>query len=306
MISFRKFLTEGTLQKSNLNRKPDRIQILVKKLQNREPFVLKGQTKPTLVIDPDPQWLNDLMTSGQLKADYILDINGQRVPLSSLQKTTEFGSTGRMGTEKEAVQLNRLDQLIKEANGGDPIDIKIGNKIYKNCVGARNTPGTPKSDFELVDDAGRSVAFISHKDGMRANDFGQWSGMTDYKDYPEVQKFIKDVIRKVGKVMPNKTTLARPLRDLNLKNKACFGKDFGARAFSVNNVTCIIQGEVRLVPKGNYFILEGGKMWLSGKTPTDEYDPALMAIYKGDRDNFGIKGARFSIYPIGGRKNITI
>ena len=27
-----------------------------------------------------------------------------------------------------------------------------------------------------------------------------------------------------------------------------------------------------------------------------------MAMYKGDRDNFGVKGARFSIYPAGGRK----
>jgi len=28
----------------------------------------------------------------------------------------------------------------------------------------------------------------------------------------------------------------------------------------------------------------------------------MMAMYKGDRSNFGVAGARFSMYPMGGRK----
>lgn len=307
MISFRKFLTEGSLQKANLNREPDRIQTLVNKLQNREPFVLKGQTTPTQVIDADPDWLNDLMLTGQLKTDYILDISGKKVPLSTLQKTVEFGSTGRMGTEKEAVQLNRLDQLIKEAGNGEPISIKVGSKIYRGCTGAKNTPGTPKSDFEILNDNGQSIIFISHKDGTKANDFGQWSGMTNYLNYPEITKFVSDVKRKVGRRMPPKTTFSRSLRSKDLQNKACFGKDYGSNNFGINNVTCILQGTIELKKVGNVYHLTANKIWLNGNTPTVDYTPALMAIYKGkSRRDFQIEGARFSIYPKGGRKSVSI
>ena len=307
MITFRQFLSEGTLAKSNLNKNPDRLEKFIKKLENKEPFVLKDKTTPTLVIEPDLFWLKDLQLSRQLKSDYILDINGQKIPLSTLQKTKEFGSTGRTGTEKETIQLNRLDELIKELGDGNPIDIKVGEKIYKNCIGVKNTPGTPKSDFEILDKNNQSVIFISHKDGTRPNEFGQWSGMTHFLNYPEINTFVNDVRQKVGKEMPRGTTFSRPIEDENLKNKACFGKDFDTTKFGINNVTCIIQGQVKLTKKGNFYILEGDKMWLNGDTPSEKYTPSLMAIYKGQsRNDFQIFGARFSIYPESGRRHIPI
>jgi len=46
---------------------------------------------------------------------------------------------------------------------------------------------------------------------------------------------------------------------------------------------------------------------LNGETPTEDYEPMLMAIYKGkSRRDFQIEGARFSIYPRGGRKHVNI
>jgi hypothetical protein len=308
MITFRQFITEGALQKANLNKNPDRVEKLISKLQNREPFVLKNQTKPTLIIDVDPSWLGDLQKTRILKTDYIPDINGEKIPLNTLQKTTEFGSTGRKGTEKETIQLNRLGKLIKEAGDGDPINIKIGNRLYKNCIGAKNTPGTPKSDFEIIDINNRSVIFISHKDGSKANDFGQWSGMTDYVNtYPEVANFVVDVRTRVKRKMPPRTTFSRKIRSIKLKNKACFGKDFGSNMYGINNVTCIMQGTIELTPVGNYYILEADNVWLNGETPGDDYEPMLMAIYKGkSRRDFQIEGARFSIYPRGGRRHVNI
>ena len=41
---------------------------------------------------------------------------------------------------------------------------------------------------------------------------------------------------------------------------------------------------------------------LNGDELKGDFEPILTSIYKGDRDQFGIKGARFSIYPLGGRK----
>ena len=34
----------------------------------------------------------------------------------------------------------------------------------------------------------------------------------------------------------------------------------------------------------------------------NEFEPVLMALYKGDRSNFGVTGARFAIQPMGSRK----
>jgi hypothetical protein len=303
MVTFRQFLAEGHLQKANLNANPDRLINLVDKLEKREPFVLKGQTVPSLVVDVDPVWLADVKSSGKLKTDYILDKTGKKIPLNTLEKTTEFGSSGRKGTEKEAVQLDRLGDLIKELGGGDPIDIKVGNKIFKNCIDVKNTHGTPKSDFEIVDTMNKSIIFISHKDGDSPKKINQWSGITDYINYPEVSKFVSDVRKKVGSKMPRATSLSRPIKDMVLKSKACFGKDFGSPNFGINNVNCIIQGEVSLTPKQNFYELGGFKMWLNGDTPSGEYTPVLAAIYKGKgRRDQNIEGARFSIYAIGGRK----
>lgn len=313
MVSFKQYLTEGALQKSNLNANPGRLDNLIKKLTNKEPFVLKGSTIPSLIIEPDLFWLEDLKLTKQLKTDYILDVNGQKIPLSTLQKTAEFGSSGRVGTEKESVQLNRLGQLIKELGEGEPIDIKIGKKIYKNCIDVKNTPGTPKSDFEVIDQSGKSVIFISHKDGNSPKGFKQWSGITDYiNDYPEIQKFAQDVktiLKKEHSYNKNKElvmisgTFKRKIKSSSLKLKACFGKEFGEIGFGINNVTCILQGTVELKSKNNYFELTAEKLWLNGDTPKGEYDPVLV-VYKGggpQRFDQQVRNARFSIYPSEGR-----
>ena len=39
----------------------------------------------------------------------------------------------------------------------------------------------------------------------------------------------------------------------------------------------------------------------NGSTLPSEYEPVLMAIYKGERNNYGIKNARLVISAIGGR-----
>jgi hypothetical protein len=39
---------------------------------------------------------------------------------------------------------------------------------------------------------------------------------------------------------------------------------------------------------------------------TGDYEPVFMAIYKGDRSDFGIKGTRVVIAPVGSRKVTSI
>jgi hypothetical protein len=307
MLSFKDFLTEATLAMPKLNQRPKAMEAFIKKLVNKEPFVLAGQTKPTLVIQPDPAWLKQLVKTKKLTTDFIPQIDKSQIKLSSLQKTVELGSTGRTGTEKEEVQRGSLDKQIKEARNGAPITVVVGNDVYKNCIGVVNTPGTPKSDFEIVNTDGKAVIFVSHKDGTTPSGFSQWSGISKVISTEEVANFCADVKRKTRGVMPTGTTYYRELTDNTVRNKACFGNDFnpkGKPIFSRNNVNCILQGEVKLEPvkgKRNVFALTANKVWLHGVTPDEGYTPVLMAIYKGDRSDCGVKGARFNIYPRDGR-----
>jgi hypothetical protein len=71
----------------------------------------------------------------------------------------------------------------------------------------------------------------------------------------------------------------------------------------INSVDVLIQGDPGLKHiTGNTFELTGtGHINYYGELPKAGFEPVLACIYKGDRDQLGIKGARFSIYPLAGR-----
>jgi hypothetical protein len=161
--------------------------------------------------------------------------------------------TGVGGTSKEDAQLKSLQKQIENALSEDDVvdlKLKIGSVFY-NVAGAATTPGTPKSDFHLLDSTGKSVVWISHKDGSRPSDFQQWSGMSEkterkIHDHPETRKFIEDVKKVTGTTMPKATTLSRLIRDPKLINMAVYGNNFDG-PFGIQNVTIMLQGAVKLV-----------------------------------------------------------
>lgn len=220
--------------------------------------------------------------------------------------------SGIGGTAKEDAQLKSLqDQIEKALSEDDLLDIpiKIGKNIYR-VAGAASTPGTPKSDFHLLDSNGKEVVWISHKDGSTPKDFQQWSGMSERKekeiyDHRETQKFIKDVASMTGSVMPRATTLSRPIQDKRLMNLAVYGNEFG-RGFSRQNVTLLLQGPVNLVKNKGFYELTSNHTSINGDPMKGGYEPVFMSIYKGDRSNFGIQGARFAIQPKQSRKSKEI
>lgn len=332
MLNFKHFILEATLQKDNVNKDANRVAALISKLQKGEPFVSAVNNKK-VKITPDKKWFKDLKQNKKLTTTYILDASGNKIPLSALQKTKEFGGLDKSTTQKEQVQLGSLKAQIEKLTKKGPVHIKVGPKIYRNCVKAVNTPGTPKSDFEIVNLAGQPVIFISHKDGKSPTGFKQWSGITDYiNQYPEIQEFVSDVKTKLNELQSfNQAeeflmvsgTYKRPIQSDELKARACFGKDFGSAKFGINNVTCILQGEVKLKPQGTYYVLTAEKVWLNGQIPGSErynpesgenvpddagYDPELV-VYKGGgsmRFDQQVRNARFSIYPSSGRKGDEI
>ena len=301
-------LKEGPLQRPNLLKNPSRLQALIAKIEKGEPFVLAGQDTPSVILKKDPEVLDNLK-KGIIPDKFELE-DGRTVRLSGLEKTGEFGGKGAgFSTRDEDAALRQINDMVaKMLNGNSEVELVIGDKKV-NVAKFVSTPGTPKSDFHAVDASGNEVAWLSHKKGSKAKDFGQWGGMSDremkavYKNMPEAKeeilKFAKDVIDKYPDgAIPRATTLARKISNGKLRGIAIYGNGFGGKR-GPQNVDLVLQGDP--VFKGNRLVATGSAH-SNGERLEDTFEPVLMAMYKGDRDNFGVKGARFSIYPAGGRK----
>ena len=229
------------------------------------------------------------------------------VKITEVYKDKEFGGGGvGSSTAKEDAQLESLKKQIKDAilmSGTDHIIITVKNKTHK-VIGAESTPGTPKSDFHLIDINNKECIWISHKDGKTAKDFQQWGGVSK-KEFPNTPKdvlnFINLIKIKYGDILPTATTVAMEINDDKLKNMAVYGIDYGGK-LGRQNVSVLLQGDVKLIKQRNYYLLDSYNVHYNGDKITGDFEPVLMAMYKGDRSNFGIKGARFGISPRGSRK----
>ena len=298
-------LDEKVLSPAELNKR-DNLTVFLQKLANQEPFVPAGGETPSIIIKVDAETLENIR-AGKIPSVF-KTADGATIRLSQLEKTTEFGGKpGVTGTEIEDRELASLQAQLQSLKGNAPeIKIKIGDRIV-NVSDVVSTPGTPKSDFHFVDSKGNSVAWVSHKDGSKATSFGQWGGLSDremlpvYAAHPDIKKavlqFVVDVKNLVGDVMPNATTIARPAPEA-LQLIAVYGNRFGGPR-GPQNVDVVLQGSVTIQ---NGELVGATSTHSNGDPIKGSYEPSMMAIYKGDRDGFGIKGARFSVYPMGGRK----
>jgi hypothetical protein len=189
---------------------------------------------------------------------------------------------------------------------GGPISVKLKSKIIKNVVGVKKTNGTPKSDFHLIDQTGKAVCHISHKKGSTPRDFQQWGGITEKEiaSHSEVKWFEKQVnILYPGGVMPNGQSAFMKIKDEKLKMMAVYGVKYNSGSLDVNRVDVLIQGDPGLnqLNKDTFQLTSSGNIHYLPEKITGGFEPVLAVIYKGERDQLGLKGARASVYPIGGR-----
>lgn len=227
--------------------------------------------------------------------------------LTKLQKTKEFGSAGNT-TAKEDKALSDLRAAISEEktkSGLIELPFKVGSRKFM-VYDAIQTPGTPKSDFHFVDKLGNEVFWMSHKDGKSEKDFQQWGGISEKEvpvnKHPETQIFIEKCQALFGSRIPNATTAAMEIKDPKLQNMSVYGIDYG-KAPGRQNVDICLQGVVSLKKIGGFYtVTASAHVTLNGDIPHDGYEPVFMVIYKGDRSQFGVGGARFSISPRNCRK----
>lgn len=301
------------LSASELRKYDWRPEIFIRKLQDNSPFEVKGGKKVILI---PPKGVEKTLRNGSSKDlnDLLFgDTNGNTFKLTDFVKNKDFGGRGEgSGTAKEDMALKSLREQIAAAKkelGQVTIPIKIDNKTYNVCD-VVSTPGTPKSDFHLIDLDGKEIAWISHKDGKTEKDFQQWGGVSQTKEpklynHPEVQKFIKDIKTLYSEGLPNATTLARKITDEKLKMMSVYGNEYG-RTFSRQNTTLMLQGSIKLEKKSNDYAITAYHTHVNGDKMIGGYDPVFMAIYKGDRSDFGIRGTRIVIAPAGCRKVTSV
>lgn len=237
-------------------------------------------------------------TSSQLDTYIVRDIDGTEYPVT-------LGKGKGFGVRDESTVLDSISNQIQDIlNTKDKefITIKIDNKKYK-VNGIETTPGTPKSDFHLTLDS-KPVVFISHKKGTTAKHYQQYGGTSiksgeNIYNHPEVKSFIEKIANLYPDGMPPGSSVYRPIKDSKLKMLAIYGPDFGD-SFGYNNVTLLLQGNVKLREAGNnIYDFEAAHISYNGEAPAGSYDAVLYGRYNPSRGgNHGIKALRSSIMPL--------
>ena len=233
------------------------------------------------------------------------------IRLSQLYKDDAFKTRKGNPNAKEEYQIKFVrEQLekIKEKIGSDFVKLRVGNNTYE-VTEVEKTPGfpEPKSDMNFIGRNGVRLGFCSLKDGATAAAIQQWGGASVRFEpiiaaHPEVQAFVKTAKEMFPTEIPQGTTVAREISDQKLRMQGIYGSGYGG-SFGVNNVDVLLQGTVNInsISFTEYKITGSAMTHSNGSTLPPEYQPVLMAIYKGDRSDYGIKNARINLYSKSGR-----
>ena len=233
------------------------------------------------------------------------------IRLSQLYKDDAFKTRKGNPNAKEEYQIKFVrEQLekIKEKIGSDFVKLRVGNNTYE-VTEVEKTPGfpEPKSDMNFIGRNGVRLGFCSLKDGATAAAIQQWGGTSVRFEpiiaaHPEVQAFVKTAKEMFPTEIPQGTTVARKISNQKLRMQGIYGSGYGG-SFGVNNVDVLLQGTVSInsISFTEYKITGSAMTHSNGSTLPPEYQPVLMAIYKGDRSDYGIKNARINLYSKSGR-----
>lgn len=230
-----------------------------------------------------------------------VDDAGNVYKLGDLLKDAAFGGVGStLKREEQAIALfqQKLD-IEKHNHGADAIPVVVSGTCYF-VSSITSTPGTPKSDLHFLDPTGNEVVWISHKHGKSPRCFQQWGGCSErcepnIYNHSETRDFsarIRGIKFFAG------YTIARSIQDNHLKNLAVYGNEFGSD-FGRNNVQLVVQGIPTFAANtaNVHYDIVSHSVHANGDELPYEYAPTFMAMYRGDRNDFGITNCRVGISP---------
>ncbi len=312
----REFLSEKVLSKFELLKHDKKYaKILLSKAKNG-PVDIDPSKKniygDQVILSPATiKNLEDFIMGKDLFDNPTFIINNEETPgkWSALHKGPDF-SNRYNPYGREQGQIQSLDSLFKDKLNNDKfLRLTVGDRVVE-AFGLRKSPEGVKSDLEILGENEQPIAWISLKHGTEPKHFGQWSGITEFSLHPEVKGFADQIKSKVvnqGETYPKKITYGTKINDQKLKSQACFGKDYGSKQRGINNVDLILQGQpVIEKSSNNTYKITADRMWINGNIPSENYEPILIVRFASDRSNYGIPGARISIYPTQGRPWVDI
>lgn len=292
--------------------KRNNFSIFLSRIRFKKEFTLinnGGKVKINPLLLNEVKSINDLNDYKVGQSIMLPVLGGSGVRLSQIYKDAEFSGRTQATTaaeDKEIVEVNKELQKIKDSMGVDYIPLKVGKSTYP-VVRCESTPGVPKCDFHFILEGGGYGGHISHKDGTTPRSFQQWSGTSArverlISEHPETQAFITKLSAMYPDGLPQASSFGRKIKDNKLKYLAVYGRDYGG-PYGENNVDVAMQGNLSIKKEGTaYKLVASAHSYKNGDPIVGGYEPIFLAVYKGaDRSDYGIKGARITISPLGGR-----
>lgn len=304
------------LQHSDLiKRGPERLDNFLDMIKDGTEFLT---TKGLVVLDKDldlKALKSAMMEKGYSNRFKGAMESGQIVELmypKDFYKTGQFGGKGAgSGTvaEDRNLKIFRAEiQKVLEKTGEMYLMLDIGNRKVKcaDCITVPSPPGrAPKADFAIIDPEGNQVAWISHKDGSKPQDFQQYGGLSgpEFASSSEVKKFMTDLAKLYPKGLDSGISVQRPVKDTKVIMKSVYGINFGGSR-GINNVDEFHQGSMTLNKLGDSYKI---KSVHSGKNGTAlkgaGYEPIYFARYTTDRGanaaGLFVGKARIGVFPAG-------
>ena len=284
-----------------------RLQKVADKIKKKEPFAtttgeqilldFNDSEYESLFVNADVEGLKALAKGRINSFPFFVDENGEEYTIQDLLKSSDLGGkTSGSATRVETIALEDLNRKIQELG---TIDVKLtpSGKVHKGISKATTVQGTPKADFTLDNENG-PVIFISHKDGSKPTHFQQYSGFQAINKYSEVREFIEAVRKRTGGELQPKTVFKRKLEKEEPKLKAVYGKDQQVGNYGIDNCQVLLQGsiELELDPEDNVYLVKANHKVQNPNVPEGDYEPYMYVTFRRERNNEGVKNARFGIY----------
>ena len=249
-------------------------------------------------------------------------------PPLNIPITLNYPTSTEQGESAFISDFNSQVEQVAGANGGRGLDMDIGGTVFENVIGVNKVAGTGKADLVFIALQDRKlveVCWASHKKGSQAKDFGQWGGMTElYNTDATVKEFV-DYCKKivgVGKFFDftkfsKGATIGMKIggsQYANLRKYAVYGPRHTG-TFGPEKCNVVLQGDPTITYGTSHSTLSMSGHLVNYPTEmTGPYEPVLMCIKKASTENilagkgradFGVQGARFSIFPYGENTRVT-
>ena len=164
-------------------------------------------------------------------------------------------------TSLEQQILYEINTKLEELGSGAPVDLKIQGDTtkYEKIIGFIPGSSGVHADFVGIDGDGQQKCFISHKDGTRAKDFQQYSGISskagnNIHNAKETKRFREIIANKESSDFDNQSFSLDIKGNPQLQIRSVLGPNWngGGTDPGEDNCTHFMQGYVDVIRQSEY------------------------------------------------------